>query len=524
MVRVCTRANLKYVWIEFSSTLDGRAFAKGIKTKCRWRSVVLNLPRKKIGGMFYHVDSAHPLLPIHWTGKEDLRTLMILPNDREEKSEKYVREPIFNAYRRNHTNDEFDEEIRKQNRFLSKWVFSPGVKKVSGRRQWKKGELTLKNDFTDYADLVVASGHGSNGAIWGGGRSIDLRWSSRLSRAHTDRLKYIIIATCHMLAEHNARTWLPAMRRKNPVRGVLGYRYVYRTALGKRVFKRFADKLQEKGGTKTILEAWKEAHTKDSEPARVSWAALLHVTAAKDTMKDWLTTIKKGQRKGKGLTPVDEEKGEIRWYCDENYPDGKVPKLPEYHYTAYFCMGRGEGATKITCDNNFRDESPDVGLFPGEKGQLEIAKNPSPREIKEKKTSFDIGGLITITFYFYREDHEPGMNLDRLLTFDKPGGGAVKLKDGAVKLKDGSLRLIRDFNRRDKDQYVDAIEFEFTTSVPKTQLHYTVRDDAHEYFKPVPACIPVRLFYEYKDIFELEDLYNDGAWLRGPRPKKASTP
>jgi len=505
-----TRHDLKYAWIEFGSPLDGAAFAAGMK-KLGLKSVLKRLPpekNKKAQKKWLprRVDSAHPLLPI----RRRCGALMILPDEIKGKSKKYVRDPIFNAYLRTHTDDEFNKEIRKQNDFLSSWIFSPGVK-ISGKKGSEKGMLTLDSDYTDYADIVGVGGHGSNGLIWGEGEGIELRNSIWRAHAHTDRLKYIIIATCFHLSEFNLEIWLPAMRRRNPVHGFLGYRWGYPGAkVGRNVFNRFTKKLKEKRGTKTILDAWREAN---SGSLRQTWAALLHHTSAKDTMKDWMC--------GRLTTPNKD--GEIRWYCEENWSDGEKAVPREYDYTANFYMG----TTKISRDNNFGGNK-DVGLFSGEKGYLEIAK---------KKGGFNPGEeFATIVFYYYRERHDPGMDLPKLLDFGKP-------KDGRVKFEDGVLKYESDLNKKDKYKFTDGFEFTFWKSkvtkanVPweaKVQLPFKVNPKAHENFenagpnrygyfwlmmrvshaqdrmrglrgRPIPCCL-------------------EGTWLRGPRPKKASTP
>src|SRR5450755_1273369 len=142
MARVVTR-HLTYAWIEYGDPRDGAAFTDGLFSM-GWKSFAHGFPLKKDAFGPHYVDAAHPLLPIRWRGSG----LLVLPNDRIDKHSHDgtpnppLRDPIFEAFRKAHGNEEFDAEIQKQNRFIADWVFCPGVRRVSD----SESRLTLDGD------------------------------------------------------------------------------------------------------------------------------------------------------------------------------------------------------------------------------------------------------------------------------------------------------------------------------------------------------------------------------------------
>jgi hypothetical protein len=120
-----TTRHLKYVWIEYLNSLDGEAFTQGL-SRMGWQNLLSSLPVKNDGWGQRRVDSAHPLLPIRVRGS----SLLALPNEREEAG-RHIRDPIFLDYCKAHGDSKFVDEIIKQNEFICKWVFSPGLRKNS---------------------------------------------------------------------------------------------------------------------------------------------------------------------------------------------------------------------------------------------------------------------------------------------------------------------------------------------------------------------------------------------------------
>lgn len=467
--RAVTR-HLKWAWVEYGDPRDGSAFAAGLYTM-GWRNLFAYLPRKSDAKGSYYVDSSHPLLPIRIKGN----TTMALPNavvDTETVSPPFVSDPIFDAHRAANGDEAFTAAIKEQSEFLSRWVFAPGLKKVSET----ESHLTIESDFTDYADLVAISGHGAGGTVWGGDWSLGAQIGTAAeisTSAPSDRLKYVLVPTCYNLNQHNSETWVPLFRRTNPLHGMLGYAQSYPGgATGAGVFARFAENLKVSG--KTILAAWKEAHTGYLEQR---WGAMLHGSAIKDTMRDWLA----------GALEAPDPNGELRWYNYENYPDG-IP-VEEYDpiVKAHFYMGD----TKITPENK---DSMDVGLFSGESGTLEITNATGP---------FQDGRIVTIAFYYYRPDKD-GMNLTRLLSFGSTPDAAVE--------------VLTDYNQRDGTANADAINVTIQGSPSAVRIPFTVPADAHEaYHRHGERQYGYFWMHVEPTGFNDASLYRSGAYLRGPR-------
>jgi hypothetical protein len=462
---------LKYAWIELSATDDARAFAAGM-ARHGWKSIFTALPIAKDAAGVRYVDSAHPMLPIRPRGN----AILALPNTNEEVTFRPIKDPVFEAYRRENGEEAFEDENKRQHDFLSRWVFSPGVMSTLAN-----GALTLGDGATDFADLVAASGHGGSGTVFGGGAA-SLNFARVLSRGgvpfQADRLKYVIIPTCYNLWHENNETWMPALQSEHPIHGLLGYRKSYPGGeIGGQIFQRFTAKLALPN--KTILQAWREAHV---GALADRWAAFLHESAMGDTMKDWQT--------GKLRTPA--RTGKLLWFSEDN-PEGQEPKLRPKDYQVEFLMG----GTAIS----FRDsDDPEVGLFPGERGAIRLSRTEG---------LFAIGTKMTVVFYYYRPDHNPGMDLDKLLQF--------------LPTSDGQLTLVRDFNKEDIDTHVDAFAFVvLKEGMKKIEVPFEVRPKAHESYKQDGpnryGKFWVRLVIEVPN-GDPDDLYyyQETAWLRGPR-------
>jgi len=445
--------HLNYAWVEYGDPRDGQAFAAGL-SKIGWNNAVSGFPVKKDAFGLRAEDTAHPLLPP-------------------------VKDPLFEAFRKANTPEAFDDEIMKQNDFIANWAFCPGVQRVSDT----ESNLTVDADITDYVDMVGISGHGAMGTVWGGGRPADLNKALTFPlNPASDRLKYVIIASCHNAADVQVESWMPALRRDNPINGVLGYGDMYPgDETGQALFQNFVDQLKAgSGATNTILQAWRKAHPGGY---RKYWAALLHTSSAQnDTMAKWLAG---------GIETPDKD-GEVRWFSEANFPDGQPMIAKALPFAVNFFMG----STKITSQNTGDDK---VGLFPGQKGALVI---------ETKAGTFAVDEELTVTFFYYRPAH-PDMNLDTLLTFDQP-------------LPDGDLTILKDNNKQDSTTFRDAVKFVVRSAgLSSVTLPYTVRSDAAKnYAVDGPGrhgLFTVQL--ELSSRMEVLSFYRDGAWLR-----EAATP
>ena len=483
MGKAVTR-NLTYAWVEFGDPRDGVVFTDGLYSM-GWKSAMRGFPTKRDRLGVRYVDASHPLLPIRFRGSG----LLILPNDSVDKhshageTNPFIDDPVFADFRKSHTDKEFTTAIKKQNRFIANWVFCPGIKRVSP----SESHLTIDPGSTDYCDMVAISGHGAAGMVWGGGEGSML--SNALSFRpvpESDRLKYIIIASCFNLNFSNLDSWLPALRRDKPVHGMFGYREGYPgDQIGEAIFRRFMANLKEGDGKKnTILKAWRDAHT---GPQSKIWSALMHTSSAKgDTMAKWLA----------GKLDAPDKDGEVRSYNSDTYPDGSVFVPEDPLYTVNYYMG----STKITADNSNDSE---VGLFPGESGAICIeSTNGIP---------FKQGEAFNLVFYYYRVDKD-GMDLNKLLAFGTP--------------PDGRIFQVPDSNRQDTTTFLDGINFTITKpGLTQTKIPFTIRSDAAKLypvdgnangFFNIYVTPPERKASESKLL--PHHFYREGAWLR---PKRA---
>lgn len=471
MTKAVTR-HLNYAWIEFGHSGDAQAFAAGM-AGLGWKNLLLQLPRKKDAWGARYEDSANPNLPIRWKGA----ALLALPNsyrDVDDYPKPMIKDPAWMDVFNSGGEEAFHEKVGEICAFLSQWTFSPGLKKESATKAF----LTIDGDATDWADWVITSGHGSAGSVWGGDGSLGLELGDGIAgvgpTAHNDRLKYVMVPTCYNLAAHNTELWEGLLRRTPSPNGVLGYSDSYPGGEPGRNFqKRFTELLKANGGSKPILEAWRECHGSSD-----IWGAVMHVENVKDTMKDWLA----------GKLPAPDPAGEIRHYEESNWPDGKVVTPPDHPIVAYLHVD----GTRL--DRTNRNDSS-VGLFSGKAGVLEI---------EARKKDFDTTRSFKIDFYYYRPNKD-GMKLDKLFAFGTPEGATVT--------------MLKDNNKADKQttEY-DAIEVQPTTEGNRRiRVPFTVPADAHTHFHADGA----RAYGYYwmrihKSMFESFSLYRDGAWLRGP--------
>ncbi len=474
---------LTYAWVEYGDPRDGAAFTDGLYSM-GWKSALRGFPTQKDKFGVRYVDASHPMLPIRFRGSG----LLICPNEKIDKHHygtpnPYLDDPIFEEYRASHTTAQFDQAIQEQNKFISEWVFSPGIKRVSP----SESHLTLGSDVTDFCDLVAISGHGCVGTVWGGGDGAKLAYALIKPPAPpSDRLKYVIVASCYNLNVSDMESFLPALRRDPPVHGIFGYRSSYPgDQMGEAFYRRFAANLKAGDGkSNTILKAWRDAHV---GPHSKIWSAILHTSAAKsDTMAKWLA----------GKLDKPDHLGEVREYNEELYPDGKVyvPEPPKYR--ANFCMGD----TKITEMNN---GDPGVGLFPGDQGTICIESTTGDAFRQDEE--------FQVLFYYFRPDKD-GMDLNKLMAVgDTPDGKVITGKN---------------MNQEDQSAFVDGFRFSFgKPGLTKVNIPYTVLSNATALY-PVDGqasgYFNLRVVAKERpaDEHPLPDyhFYRQGAWLRPKKP------
>jgi hypothetical protein len=512
MARTVTRF-LTYAWVEYGNPLDGQAFTDGL-FNMGWKNAVHGFPLETDAFGARHIDAVHPLLPIRWRGS----SMLILPNERLDlhdlkKVNPFIKDPIFESFRNTNGDDAFDQEIQKQNAFIGDWVFSPGIRRVSST----ESRLTKGSDITGFVDMVAISGHGAGGLIYGGGRKCPLSQAATgVPDPPSGRLKYIVIAACTQLRHEMLGYWLPVMRRSRPINGFLGYRDVYPgNEVGKAVFQRFMDNLRANGRKNSILKAWRDAHAGRQKKI---WAALMFTSSAKkDNMNTWLDLE----------IEAPDPTSEIRWFHEDNFvsdprKEGFPGGEPAIEEEATIVANFFNGDVRIDRSNN---SAIDRGLFAGQPGALVI----------ERSDHAFARNSVDIVFYYYRPDHDPGMNLDKLLDFGKADA------NGLLHTDDGDLLPLKDVNQvpaadgtpqgrpRGTPGITDAIRFTFTKpGLFQTRIPFVVRPESIKAFAPdgdsfgyftvkVPQTgVDATGAFAFPP-FEFW-LLRDGAWLRASKP------
>ncbi len=444
------RRHLNFAWIEIEETQDGCAFHSSFSSSALgWRNLMLQLPRGKGRKRGRRIDNAHPELEIKWHRYGRARGLLIRPKNKSEAD------------------------------FLSEWTFNPGIKKISKH----KVALTSAMDFTDQADMMIVSGHGSSGDVWG-------NWNGKLPRRVTmflknwiginssragssGRVKYLLIPACYCAPTTAKSIWLPAFEKSTPLHGILGFNNMYKGgAPGARLMRKFAKECKRKPAI-PIVEAWRNANKAMGANISWNWGAILLEPAKKDTMKKWVST---------GLS-VKAQKHKIYYINESNWNAGGVEvQRRKSDIDAFFYMADGTKIDQYTISSN-----PKAGLIMGQKGKLVITNN------RHAFSSWMKGNSILVTFYLFRPRH-PDMKLDKLLKFDS---SRVKLRVDTNKA-DGKW-----------NKYIDGFEYEFNDKERKSgvaEIHYTVLPDAYKTFK-VDVNMP-------KNVNKSDPTYHGKIWIR----------
>ena len=407
---------LRFAWLEYQDPWDGVAFDRAM-TRYGWRNLFLDLapmtpqPRR--------VDLGHPDLRIRWFagGKPDETALIAAPG--------------------------FDHAD-----FLGKWMLNPGVD--------QNFRLTFGNDYADQADLLAISGHGIGGMVSGtasGASPAGLAILKHIANIKgkkpgelqvSGRLKYLLIPACTNVGVGFADEYLPALHKRNPIHGILGYSDGYPGgSKGAWVMQRFAKLLHEPKGERTILQAWKEANE------GLRWGAVLFASsAASDTMAKW--------RSDKGLPLPDHHEGAVLHFDPDSYPVGVPITKTTPQFEAFFHMSSSIGDTKISRENQGDNW---IGLFPEHRGYILIPKNGD---------NFVRGDVLRLVFGKYRLSRGD-MDLDTLLKFD-PGQPITFIKDGNPR-------------KPYKPGKVDTLDCKLLANTSELKLWYTVRQDAQQHYR-----------------------------------------
>lgn len=366
--------------------------------------------------------------------------------------------------------------------FLGKWMLNPGVD--------RHFRLTFGNDFADQADLLAISGHGIRGMVSGnasGDPQVGLVITDHIQKAAalqvSGRLKYLLVPACTNVGVGLADDYLPALRKPNPIHGILGYSDGYPGGTkGAWIMQRFAKLLHEPKGERTILHAWKEAN----EDHR--WGAVLFASsAANDTMAKW--------RSDEGLLRPDHKEGAVLHFDRDSYPVGVPISGMAPQFEAFFYMPSSIGDTKISRENY---KQTWVGFFPGHRGYILIRKNGG---------DFGSGETLRLVFGKYRLSRGD-MDLDTLLKFD--------LGQPITFIKDGNPR------KPYKTHKVDTLECKLPLNKSELKIWYTVRQDAEQYYRhDQEVGYPFFFFVIFPPGMDWNDrttwiwMIRHGAYLRG---------
>jgi hypothetical protein len=379
------------------------------------------------------------------------------------------------------------------NVFMERWITDPGV----ARRE--DGKLTLvfgDEPEAKFADLLVISGHGSDLQVHGDVSNLisenkqrppdnEMRVRDAFNKASTrpshGRLKYLILPCCTIVGPAYAPLWIPALNRhavddnfphlSDSLHGILGYAQAYAgDSDGAAVMNSFVGLLKH-GITrgpdeKTILQCWAEANENTPGPFR-EWSAIMLTDAAKnDKMSQWLV----GGPIGTLPTPVSDEVRQFdRFNTTSGRPIdsdhfGEVVNSAQPDFEARFSVPKrgdlndfrivdGDVQNGDHIGNNDSTVDPQLGLNAGLPGRIHlIARN--------KGKPLVAGETMAVIFYYYRETHQPNVDLNTLLEFRlTPSQSGASPITGKPR-----FNLLRDVNTRkgaaDKGKF-DAFNYTF---------------------------------------------------------------
>jgi hypothetical protein len=351
--------HLNTAWLEYQDKRDGIVFTHAASARLGFNNALSTLPPGP-GGRRTRLASNLPDLRIrvheHTQGGATFRSILAQPHASHKDA-------------------------------LESWICSPGV---------DSGELVVDPDASEPIDLLVVSGHGSSGMVFGNGSGKygDLEMTSAFiegaGKPRSGRLKCIIVPSCNNLEESFAHAWFPAFDHEKPVYLILGYGSTYSGgAIGARVMAKFVDALAT-DQTKPIIEAWAAANRRSRQP----WAALAAKGAESMNVADWVNGNLATLRQVTDLV-----------YFDDRSPGGVTPPLEGQIFQLRWVM---ENGIELTPENNGA-RHPNNGLFDGRPGKIVIrAMTPAVDFLK--------GQEVFLRIHLYRTSKE--LDIDKLLEFD----------------------------------------------------------------------------------------------------------
>jgi hypothetical protein len=400
----CVNGNRRFAWLEHEDDRDGIAFASAMEAM-GWKNLVEGLRegRDATGSTVY---------------ADDDRGLLVRRMTRQAPSEAGA---IW-----------FPDD---PDPFTRQWICRPGAV-TDPRRTLVFGD----EGGAAYLDLLVVSGHGSKGRVYGDthGRLAgehppeERSWNvaGMLADRTTPRgpaLKYLILACCTNAGPAVAPMWIPAFADRpgdQVLHGILGYAQMYPgDEVGARIMRRFVDllfPLAEGGrpppGEKTILQCWAEANH-----GLAAWGAVMLAECAKqDRMSAWLSDAGLPDPASLDVRQYDEFTTDFPRPIDDG--DGvPLSDAAPSHEARFWVSKRGDAADNlqlvdgtvfvwdghdsVQAGNNDNFIDPQLGLDPGRAGKLVLSAGAG---------RFEPGTTMTVVLYLYRETH-PDVRLDALL-------------------------------------------------------------------------------------------------------------
>lgn len=269
--------------------------------------------------------------------------------------------------------------------FLGEWFWNPGV---------EKGEFTTKT-VPEQADLVVVSGHGSAGMVWGDGfasgtiQTIEVarKMAEKRSSIRSGRMKLLMLPSCYNALFDTFEIWEPLFRRNLPLYWLFGYEKPYAgDEIGANVMNAFS-KLLRDDPKKPLIEVWRLANKSQSQP----WAAFVLKGAEAASYEDWAS----------GKLPVLDGKGDILHFAEKHTGGVKAVANADPYRLRYV----HSSGTVVNSGNRYM-----LHLVSGEAGKIRIECEPGTPDLKA-------GDTIHLYAFLYRPDHA-GPKLDKVFLFD----------------------------------------------------------------------------------------------------------
>ncbi len=416
--------SITMAWLEYQEAGDGAAFTHVCTSRLGFRNAFATLPRAK-GSSTTRVatnarDSKFVVRAFTDHGKRPLRGLIGIPGKADEA-------------------------------LFTKWISNPGV---SG------DTLSASPSASSPVDLLVVSGHGGGGDVWGDVSgsstevSIPAAFLQNEQQPRSGRLKCIISPACSNVNMHAAPFWLAAFQHPQPVHLVLGYEGGYRGgAFGARALTMFAEELA-KDHKVPLIQAWRTANerVRPQQP----WAALAALAGEGLNLSDWIS----------GDLPPLANVGDLLHF-NSDHPDGQDVELIDENYQVSWVMD--DAAQTVIHMRNNSPMNTSVGLFAGKRGKIRIRSKKPIGDLKK-------GQEVYIFIYKYRPDKE--FNIDDLLTFDTTllhphpdtGVPVVNPEEGRV-LRPGAPTT-------------DALRIVVPFDTNRLELGFTVNASAPDVLKP----------------------------------------